>query len=110
MTQKVNATIQPGMKVFAGSDEIGKVTAVREDDFEVSRGTIFRHVYAIPSEYVDEANDGVIDLSIDRAFVDGLEVAASDGADLPEEYRRLEMDGGDRGSGRDDPPDLQLPR
>ena len=36
-------------------DEIGKVTAVWDDSFEVTRGLLNRHVYVIPKKYVAEA-------------------------------------------------------
>lgn len=106
MTQSLPTAIHSGMKVFAGSDEIGKVTAVRDRDFEVTRGLIFRHVYVIPTQYVAEATEGVVDLNIDKEEVERLETTHVAVDDLPEEYRRLESI--DDSYGRDNPTDPTL--
>lgn len=96
MTQPMLEEIQVGWKVYAGEDEVGDVTEVRSESIDVRRGTLIRHEYRIPAEYVAEVSDGIIDLNIDRATVDGLEVGAEPPEDdlpedeLPEEYRRLE--------------------
>lgn len=103
MAQMIPTIVHPGMKVFAGSDEIGKVTAVWDREFEVTRGLLFRHVYVIPTQYVAEAAEGVVDLNIDKDAVDRLGAAPVDVYDLPEEYRRLESL--DDSSGQDDTTD-----
>ena len=91
MTQMLPQNVQEGMQVFAGSDEIGKVTAVWEDSFEVTRGLLNRHVYVIPRKYVVEADGDVVDLTIDKQQVDGLELTGQDEpVTLPDEYTRIE--------------------
>jgi hypothetical protein len=72
-----NATleeVQPGWKVFAGADEVGKVAEAREHELDVRRGTIFQHTYRVPEVYVRDADDGIVDLSIDRGTFEDLEV------------------------------------
>lgn len=101
MTQMLRAAIRPGMKVFAGDAEVGRVSAVWDRDFEVTRGLIFRHVYVIPAQYVAEADEGVVELNIDKDAVGRLETAPVAADDLPEDYRRLESI--DDWYGRDDP-------
>jgi hypothetical protein len=66
--------IQKGWKVFAGSEEVGEVTDVGAHDISVRRGTLLRHEFRIPEEYVAEAADGVVDLNVDRGTVESLEV------------------------------------
>jgi hypothetical protein len=66
-------TIQKGWKVFAGSEEVGEVMEVGSHDISVRRGTILRHEFRVPEEYVVEAADGVVDLNADRATIDSLE-------------------------------------
>jgi hypothetical protein len=84
-------TIHQGMKVFAGRDAIGTVTAVRDKEIEVTRGLVFRHVYVIPRRYVAEAAQDVVDLSIDKRTVDGLESTSdSEPAPLPDEFKNVE--------------------
>jgi len=91
MTAMLPQDVHEGMQVFAGSDEIGKVSAVFDDRFEVTRGLLNRHVYVIPKKFVAEAGEDVIDLTIDKQQVDGLEVTNVDElSDLPDEYKRIE--------------------
>jgi hypothetical protein len=106
MAQTLFTTVHPGMKVFAGSEEIGKVTAVWDRDFEVTRGLIFRHVYVIPAQYVADVGEGIVDLKIDKDAVERLETGQVALDDLPEEYRQLESI--DDWYGRDDPTDRPL--
>jgi hypothetical protein len=65
--------IQKGWKVFAGAEELGEVTDVGQHAISVRRGTILRHEFQIPEEYVAEATDGVVDLNVDRATVESME-------------------------------------
>jgi hypothetical protein len=66
--------IQKGWKVFAGAEEVGEVADVEEHAISVRRGTILRREFRVPEEYVTEAMDGVVDLSIDRDTVESMEV------------------------------------
>jgi hypothetical protein len=77
MTQVRFDLIQPGWKVFVGSDEVGEVVDVQNRHLDVRRGNFIKHAYRIPATYVAEAADGVVDLSIDRETVERLEHAAS---------------------------------
>jgi hypothetical protein len=74
MTSATLLDIQIGWKVFAGAEEVGEVAAVGEHEISVRRGTIMRREFRVPEEFVTEATDGVVDLSIDRATVESLEV------------------------------------
>ncbi len=66
--------IQPGWKVFAGSDQVGTVSQASPDELFVQRGTLFRHTYRVPEQVVGTAEDGVVDLVIDRDAFEDLEV------------------------------------
>jgi hypothetical protein len=104
MTQPLLDEIQVGWKVYAGSDEVGEVTDIWHESIDVGRGFLIRHHYRIPADYVAEAGDGKVDLGVDRATVDRLEIGAEPSDDdLPDEFRRLE--GRDRLQHHDDPRD-----
>lgn len=66
--------VQPGWRVFAGPDQVGTVADTREHEIEVTRGTLIRHTYRVPETYVRDADDGVVDLLIDRDTFEDLEV------------------------------------
>lgn len=92
MTTSHIADIQVGWRVFAGSEQIGEVTRIRDDALEVERGRLRRHLYRFPRSLVKEATDGVVDLELEAGGIDEFE--ADDppaGVDLPDEYRRLEF-------------------
>ncbi len=72
------ADIQVGWKVFAGAEQIGTVEAVGDRHLEVTQGWLRRHRYRIPTKYVAEATDGVVDLVIDPAAVDQFEPGRQD--------------------------------
>ena len=85
------ATVHEGMKVFAGDQEIGKVTTVSDESFEVTRGLVNRHVYVIPKKYIEEAGEDVVDLNIGTEQVDALEsTGQTEPAELPEEFKKIE--------------------
>jgi hypothetical protein len=65
--------IQPGWKVFAGSDEVGSVKEVGEEELLVSKGLINRHEYHVPADLVEDANEGIVDLKVDLAAVQALQ-------------------------------------
>lgn len=91
MAQMLPQAIHEGMRVFAGADEIGRVTAVREHSMEVTRGLFNRHVYLIPRKYVVEADGDIVDLAIPKEQVDGLELhPEAEPAELPDEFRQVE--------------------
>lgn len=94
MTHPTILDVQKGWKVFAGADEIGHVTDVLPDAIDVQHGTLIRHTYRIPEAHINEASDGVVDLSVDRGTVEALEVDADADDDpaaaLPDEYRHIE--------------------
>lgn len=46
----------------------------REHEIDVSRGTLFRHTYRVPEAFVKDADDGVVDLLIDKPTFEDLEV------------------------------------
>ena len=75
MTHATSEPIRQGWEVFAGSDHIGEVAFVGDDALGVRSGRFVKHVYVIPIEYVSDAADGVVDLSIDRDAVTRLEPA-----------------------------------
>jgi hypothetical protein len=63
--------VQPGWKVFAGPEELGSVKEVKGDEIVVSKGGVLnKHEYHVPREYVEDAADGIVDLSVDRATVE----------------------------------------
>jgi hypothetical protein len=73
VSQATSETIRPGWEVFAGPDRVGQVAYVNPDSLGVNSGRFVKHVYVIPIEYVSDAADGVVDLSIDRQTVTKLE-------------------------------------
>jgi hypothetical protein len=75
VSQATSETIRPGWEVFAGPDRVGQVAYVNNDALGVKSGRFVKHVYVIPIEYVSDAADGVVDLSIDRNTVTRLEPA-----------------------------------
>ena len=66
--------VQPGWRVYAGPDEVGTVSDAREHEIDVSRRTLFRHTYRVPEAFVKDADDGVVDLLIDKPTFEDLEV------------------------------------
>jgi hypothetical protein len=73
VSHAANEGIRQGWEVFAGPDRIGEVAYVKDDVLGIKSGRFVKHVYAIPIEYVSDAGDGVVDLTIDRAAVAKLE-------------------------------------
>ncbi|MGH2464464.1 MAG: hypothetical protein ACRDGI_03310 [Candidatus Limnocylindrales bacterium] len=73
MAAPVLEDIQKGWKVFAQVDELGQVEEVGTDELLVSSGRLFKQQFRIPAEYVQDAADGIVDLSIDRETVDDLQ-------------------------------------
>lgn len=65
--------VQPGWKVFAGPEELGSVKEVGADEILVSKGVINRHEYHVPADLVEDAGEGIVDLSVDRAAVEALQ-------------------------------------
>jgi len=65
--------VQKGWKVYAASEELGRVEDVGPNELLVERGTLLRHHYRVPAEYVAEAAEGVVDLTIDRDAVKTLQ-------------------------------------
>jgi hypothetical protein len=65
--------IQPGWKVFAGSDELGSVKEVGVDEILVAKGVINRHEYHVPADMVEDAGEGIVDLNVDRTAVEALQ-------------------------------------
>jgi hypothetical protein len=81
MTLSRLGEIRPGWKVFAGPDEVGEVVDLGDEDIEVRRGTLIRHTYRIPNEYIAQVGEGIVDLTIDSDAVEALE--RHEGDDLP---------------------------
>ena len=75
MTQATTENIRQGWKVFAGSDAIGEVAYIRDDELGVKSGRLVKRQYVIPIEYVSDAADGVVDLKIGRDAVTELQPA-----------------------------------
>ena len=75
VTQSTAENIRQGWKVFAGSDAIGEVAYVKGDELGVKSGRLVRHEYVIPIEYVSDAADGVVDLTIGLDAVTELQPA-----------------------------------
>jgi hypothetical protein len=65
--------IQRGWKVFAGSEELGSVKEIGVDEIVVEKGMINRHAYHVPADLVEDAGEGVVDLTVDRAEVERLQ-------------------------------------
>jgi hypothetical protein len=65
--------IQPGWKVFAGPEELGSVREVGEEEILVTKGLLNRREYHVPADLVEDANEGIVDLSVDRAAVEALQ-------------------------------------
>jgi hypothetical protein len=65
--------VQKGWKVFAGPEELGSVKEVGTDEMVVSKGVINRHEYRVPAELIEEADEGIVDLTVDRETVERLQ-------------------------------------
>ena len=104
MAHVLPPTIHEGMRVFAGSDEIGKVSEVGDGFFKATRGLLFKHEYLIPFDYVVEAGEGVVDLRVDRDAVERLEAAPAEDSRLEGFLRDESFDSlGTREDPRNDP-------
>ena len=75
MSQATTQNVRRGWQVFAGSDRIGEVATVSERELSVKSGRLVKHEYVIPIEYVSDAADGVVDLTIGRDAVTELQPA-----------------------------------
>ena len=64
--------VQPGWKVFAGPEELGSVKEVKGDEIVVEQGRNAQpaRVSRAAPIYVEDAADGIVDLSVDRATVE----------------------------------------
>ncbi len=69
MTQALTENIRLGWKVFAGPDSIGEVVYIGDHEFGVRSGRLVKHEYVIPTDYISDAADGVVDLKIGRDAV-----------------------------------------
>jgi hypothetical protein len=65
--------VQKGWKVFAGADELGSVKEVGSDEIVVSKGVINRHEYHVPADLVESADEGIVDLAIDRETLERIQ-------------------------------------
>ena len=65
--------VQKGWKVFAGSDELGSVTEIAPDEIVVSKGVINKHEYHVPADLVEDADEGIVDLNVDRETVERIQ-------------------------------------
>jgi hypothetical protein len=65
--------IQKGWKVYAGADELGSVKEVGTDEIIVSKGVLNKHEYHVPADFVENADEGVVDLTVDRETVERLQ-------------------------------------
>ena len=110
MTNVHFVDVQHGWKVFAGAEEIGSVVGVSNDCLEVQRGLLRRHLYRIPTKYIEEAGEGLVDLNLDRSTLETMEVDGTtdepraddlEEADVQDEYSR----GGSPTSSWDQPGD-----
>ena len=75
VTQALTENIRLGWKVYAGPDPIGEVVYIREHEFGVRSGRFVKHEYVIPTDYVSDAADGVVDLKVGREAVTQLKPA-----------------------------------
>ena len=73
LAQAIAENIRQGWKVFAGPDAIGEVAYVKDDELGVKSGWLVKHEYVIPIEFVGDASDGVVDLTIGRDAVTKLQ-------------------------------------
>ena len=73
MTDPVLEDVQRGFKVYAGADELGKVDAVDEHELVVSKGTLVKHTYHVPAEFIEEVSPGVVDLKVDRQTIEDFQ-------------------------------------
>jgi hypothetical protein len=65
--------VQKGWKVFAGSDELGSVTEIAPDEIVVTKGVLNKHEYHVPADLVEDADEGIVDLNVDRETVERLQ-------------------------------------
>ena len=73
MTHTTTQNIRLGWKVFAGSDAIGEVSYIRDQEFGVKSGRLVKHQYVIPIDYVSDAADGVVELKVGREAISKLQ-------------------------------------
>jgi hypothetical protein len=73
MTDPQLEDVEPGWKVYAGGDELGKVDAVDEHELVVSKGLLVKHTYHVPAEFIEEVSPGVVDLKVDRQTIENLQ-------------------------------------
>ena len=73
MTDPLLEDVQPGFKVYAGADELGKVDAIDAHELVVSKGTLVKHTYHVPAEFIEEVSPGVVDLKVDRQTIEDLQ-------------------------------------
>jgi hypothetical protein len=66
--------IQQGWKVYARSEEVGRVVDVAREHIDVGHGLLRRHLYRIPRVHVAEASGGIVDLDMDLEDFEELEV------------------------------------
>jgi hypothetical protein len=66
--------VRAGWKVFEGAREIGQVEQVGAAELVVGWGRLRRRHYHVPAEYVTNAAEGLVDLSIGREAIERLEV------------------------------------
>lgn len=64
--------IHIGWKVYMGSEEVGTVAEVGDDELAVERGGLIKRVVRIPKDEVAEAGEGIVDLRPDRDMMDRL--------------------------------------
>ena len=72
MTSAALQDVQRGWKVFALDQELGAVTDVGPDSLTVAKGTLVKHEYRIPADFIAEAAEGVVDLTVDRETIEAL--------------------------------------
>lgn len=65
--------VQKGWKVYAGSEELGRVEEVGDDELVVGRGRLVHHTYRVPAAYVDDVTPGIVDLKVDRATIESVQ-------------------------------------
>jgi hypothetical protein len=57
--------VRPGWKVYARAAEVGTVETVDNGDLYFRRGRLIQHRYRVPGEFVESADEGVVDLKLD---------------------------------------------
>jgi hypothetical protein len=66
--------VQKGWKVFAGSEELGEVTEIAPHEIVVSKGGLIgKHEYHVPADLVEDADEGIVDLNVDRETLERLQ-------------------------------------